>query len=713
MKWIWAENEHPNQYVEFVREFAVPDPGKASEPVDSPVQGKAPERDDRARDAETPEYRMRISADTEYVVWLNGSFVANGQYGDFPYYKVYDEIDVTGFIRKGTNRLAVLAWHMGMDTLMHYKKRAGIWFEVLDCEGNKLVQSGPDTGCRISRAYRQDISYKITSQLGYAWGYDCGREDNWKEAEAEGFAPAVQWEDSERLYPRPVAKCKTESVTEGRVIAQGIYRNSGDEDRNPAQRVQTAWLQTRRFEEMTGLSKLNVLEGDRPVPFRKDAGDGIYVVVDLKEECAGYPVLELETTKSCKMYLAVGEHLADLRVRAEVGGRYFAFEIGLEKGMNRFAEYTRRIAGRYLMLLVETDGFVLHRAGILNSEYPFNVKERYFADRLMQKIYDTGVRTLKLCAHEHYEDCPWREQALYGMDSRNQMLFGYSVFEEYEYPRASLRLLAYSQKKNGLLAICAPSGVNLTIPSFSQYWLLAVCENAEVDFQEDFVREMLPYGERLRECFAGQLGPEGIRRFPGAGMWNFHEWIDGLSGKEALAENATDLVATALFYLTMKKMAVLEGQLGREDERARCEALADEAKKAAEAFYNPQTGLYASYLSGGEPVGLHGYTLSLLVCSGIVPKEREAALAGALRQLKNTFATLPWRYEALLSTGVSSVDEIVEEICGTFGALLFDGATTLPETVGGEADFSEAGSMCHGWSAVPCYIFDRYVKEEK
>jgi len=73
----------------------------------------------------------------------------------------------------------------------------------------------------------------------------------------------------------------------------------------------------------------------------------------------------------------------------------------------------------------------------------------------------------------------------------------------------------------------------------------------------------------------------------------------------------------------------------------------------------------------------------------------------------------PLEIRSVSRHGVSSVDEIVEEICETFGALLFDGATTLPETAGGGVDFSEAGSVCHGWSAVPCYIFDRYVKEEK
>ncbi|MFQ7077041.1 MAG: hypothetical protein ACLRSW_03420 [Christensenellaceae bacterium] len=36
--------------------------------------------------------------------------------------------------------------------------------------------------------------------------------------------------------------------------------------------------------------------------------------------------------------------------------------------------------------------------------------------------------------------------------------------------------------------------------------------------------------------------------------------------------------------------------------------------------------------------------------------------------------------------------------------MLKRGATTFWETIKGEADFEGAGSLCHGWSAVPVYV---------
>ena len=41
--------------------------------------------------------------------------------------------------------------------------------------------------------------------------------------------------------------------------------------------------------------------------------------------------------------------------------------------------------------------------------------------------------------------------------------------------------------------------------------------------------------------------------------------------------------------------------------------------------------------------------------------------------------------------------------------MLFNGATTFWETLEGADAFHRAGSLCHGWSAVPVYFYYAYV----
>ena len=83
----------------------------------------------------------------------------------------------------------------------------------------------------------------------------------------------------------------------------------------------------------------------------------------------------------------------------------------------------RRFGARYLQLFVHSDQVKIVYAGIRPVEYPLNMQPFRSKSTLRNSIYETCVRTLINCMHEHYEDCPWREQALYTMDSRNQMLF--------------------------------------------------------------------------------------------------------------------------------------------------------------------------------------------------------------------------------------------------------------------------------------------------
>lgn len=105
----------------------------------------------------------------------------------------------------------------------------------------------------------------------------------------------------------------------------------------------------------------------------------------------------------------------------------------------------RRIAGRYMEAHCKQPIEVQY-IGIRPVYYP--VAEILFSagDAELQKIYDTAVYTLRCCMHEHYEDCLWREQALYIMDSRNQMLCGYYAFEDgnQAYARHNLELISKS-----------------------------------------------------------------------------------------------------------------------------------------------------------------------------------------------------------------------------------------------------------------------------
>ena len=81
-------------------------------------------------------------------------------------------------------------------------------------------------------------------------------------------------------------------------------------------------------------------------------------------------------------------------------------------------------------------------------------------------------------------------------------------------------------------------------------------------------------------------------------------------------------------------------------------------------------------------------------------KIRRAFLSGEM--LPCTLATRAFKYDALIAAGKREYMRfILGEIRHDYGAMLDAGSATTWETVTGAADFGGAGSLCHGWSALP------------
>ena len=104
----------------------------------------------------------------------------------------------------------------------------------------------------------------------------------------------------------------------------------------------------------------------------------------------------------------------------------------------------------------------------------------------------------------------------------------------------------------------------------------------------------------------------------------------------------------------------------------------------------------------------------MFLTTDLVPTERVKALREVLKYPEGkvvdiTVGAYEVKYDALLRDP-SQLSFVVEEICKKFGSMLYQGATSFWETAEGEADFDDAGSLCHGWAAVGCYVMDKYMK---
>ena len=625
-KWIWADvsrnsDQHCNFYVPF---------SYASGPV-----------------------QLKISADSNYAVWVNGKLANSGQYPDYPHYKVFDSLELADLCVPGENHLAISVWYYGKSNFSYYPGVPGLLYELRIGEETVLC-SGADTLSRLDPCYENGRQKKITGQLGFGFAYDLTREDSWKTGCLKGFSKSIVQKQNPELFPRPVEKCAILPFLPGKIVGG----NGSD-----------------------------------------------HFLLDLGREEVGFLQFRLKSSCQQKLLVAYGEHILDGGVRRIIKYRDFSVEFTLREGENLFTDPFRRFGCRYLEFFTDSP-VELVDAGLLPVEYPLTVTGKAPENPLWKQIYDVSVRTLQLCMHDHYEDTPWREQGLYAMDSRNQMLCGYYAFSEYRFPRANLLLMSKCRREDSLLDICFPTGSKLTIPSFSLHYFTQVWEYTQYSGDLTLAREIYSRLQQLLSIFLTRMDSGLVPTWEGKDYWNFYEWEKGLDGTLGTAESSCfDAPLNCLFSLALQRMGNIARALSEEDlytglveplnRKIRQHFFDDKAK----AFRNSEKDPHFSQLVN-----------ALAILCGAA-EEDSASIAQALADPDSdwTPATLSMRcfvYDALLMVDKDKYrSHILSDIETRYQTMLDAGATSFWETEKGAGSFDEAGSLSHGWSAMPVYYY--------
>ncbi|MFP4250577.1 MAG: alpha-L-rhamnosidase C-terminal domain-containing protein [Armatimonadota bacterium] len=117
---------------------------------------------------------LHISADTRYVLYVNGQRVGRGPNRCWPFDQQYDSHDVARHLRVGENVIAVLVHHVGVSTYQYMPGRGGL-LARLESGGETLAQS--DGSWKVTRhtGWRRRVP-RSAMQMGWAEQFDA-RED--------------------------------------------------------------------------------------------------------------------------------------------------------------------------------------------------------------------------------------------------------------------------------------------------------------------------------------------------------------------------------------------------------------------------------------------------------------------------------------------------------------------------------------------------------
>jgi len=646
----------------------------------------------------TESVEIKLSADTDFVTFLDGKEIMRGQFSDYPQEKTFSSVTLD--LNEGKHTLEVSVYYCGIEFQTYIAAPPGFWAEI-SLENGTTIISDEQWLCRKETAYLRDRIDKVTPQMGLVVGYDARLEDS-----PEPWKNAVAAEQRPQPVERPVPLLEDGAHVSGKLVNQGYFvRNNHD----------CAYALSCVTDSLFAMQPHQVLQGGFSTAFASPEPvapwtfkplpqefDGFFLTIDLGQEIVGLEEFDWELSAGTIVDIAYGEHLTDCRVRCEICDRYFADRYIAKGGRQRYT-MPRRIGGRYLELhIIPGNGeCVIYDAG-LRPRRPVLPEPSLFScddDKLMAMCRNS-VRTLELCMHEHYEDCPWREQALYAYDSRNQILYGNYIWNNYRFVAASLELMGKGLRDDGFLSLCAPAKIGSPICIFSFAWIMEICEYVLYSGDSSLLDRMKNVCRTIIDKVLSNFDEKrGLYKTPtDKGLWHFYEWRKGIYG-----DGATRGEPDALYNLYFLEVLDAYSAITQEpDLKNRADAL---RKAVFEAYYNPEHGCMMTY--DGKP-GTYEITQALALYNGCVPEsERKRIVEGLLKKehVKISSSSIRYYYDALLKAGKEARNFLSKKIWDDYGMMVQGNSTTMWETDIGDADFDNAGSLCHGWSALPVWYF--------
>ncbi|MEI8245300.1 MAG: family 78 glycoside hydrolase catalytic domain [Lentisphaerota bacterium] len=703
-RWIWRKpaEDDEHQYVCFRKEFSADDISRG---------------------------KLYISADTDFVAYLNGQEIGRGQFSDYPEEKTYSEFQIESLLTPGMNVLCVLAYYCGADFSTYRKGRAGI-IAVLKNRAFEIVSDG-SWKCIQAQAFQSGGLPRLTAQLGFVTMFDARNDSDWTNPDFDDSPwPAAEvragiidgfWN---KLSLRPVPPLTIGKRIPVQVVMQGVILRKLELETfadTVAHDMMGHYPVSRIFEgiESEYISHLTLDGAEHALTFKppEAPANGSFVVADLGSENTGFIDIELTAAAGTVIDISHGEHLLDGKVRNKIGPRNFTDRYICKDGLNHYVLPFRRIGGRYIQLNITCmkSPVSISYIGLRPLSLPLPPRG-YFqsGDTLADRNYDIGVRTLELCMHEHYEDCPWREQALYTYDSRNQMLYGYYVWGNYDFAAVSLDLLGRGIRSDGLLELCAPAKVPITIPIFSFVWVAALKEywlhsgsdtlfhkfDAQIEFMIGKIQELYNPKNGLYRLKADKE------------MWHFYEWIPGLSGM-GTSDNEYHAPYHLYFYEMLCSYAKMLQWSGQNSKAVKYLDMAAELQCVINrSFWDSLHNCYATKLINGNLQERHEHIQVLAVYNKIVPEEKLPLLLQSIYSEKlapMTFSAMPYMLRSMMLQTSEARKYVAAKLAGSFYPIVLSGATSLWETPTGAADFDGAGSLCHAWSSLPVYYYHAWV----
>ncbi|HYK87970.1 MAG TPA: alpha-L-rhamnosidase C-terminal domain-containing protein [Acidobacteriota bacterium] len=639
--------------------------------------------------AQPTAFRIHVSGDNRYELFVNGTRVSAGPArGDLNHWR-FDTIDIAPNLKKGKNILAAVVWNFAeLAPMAQIMNETGFILQ-----GDSTAESIADTG----------TGWKVVrdSAIGMI------PLDRKKIPHYTVVGPGERVDGTKYPWGWESAEYNDSSWNAPRVLTPGGPRGIQDSPSRWMLVPRNIPLMEEKLERLNRIVKAGgvtateaFLKGQAPITI--PPGSRATLLLDNGALTTAYPELISSGGRGSLITLTYAEALwkgNEKGNRNETEGKDM---VGYQDrfipdgGSGRLFRPLWWRTYRYLQINVEThtEPLVLQDFRGKFTAYPFVVRARFESDDPnLGRIWETGWRTARLCAHETYMDCPYYEQLQYAGDTRIQALISLYVAGDNRLVKNAIELLDESRTPEGLTQSRYPSFLPQYIPPFSLLWIGMMHDLWWYSGEQAFLKGYLPGVHSVLGWFESRLSSSGL--LGKLEWWNFVDWTrEFSSGVPPQESDGQSAILSLQFAAALRDASDLESSFGSPERAAHYSELARKICSAVrETCWDAERRLVADSPSR-RYFSQHANVLSIL--EDVLPdKEQVELMRRVLDDPKLPQCTYYFRFylfRALKKTGLG--DEYLK-LLDPWRHMLALGLTTWAE------EPEPSRSDCHAWSAHP------------
>lgn len=643
---------------------------------------------------------LEIFTDSRYLLWINGKYVMRGPCRFHPSRPEYDKANISKYLSKGKNVIAVLVHNYGNDINGRMMKGEPVFtLRLVDSSNGKEWLKTDDTW-----KCSDNVSYQPASA---SWNTVIDNID--------GRIDISEWKDANF----------DDSLWKYSVRVQST--NLGKLERN--------MLPLPIEKEITNLvHKPSNKPLNMAIPITLKQGDE--VVIDYGKMALVYTDVRLEATQNSVLSLQFALRYKNGKPFEKFGGgnKYTA-----RNGMQQFIT-SDQWGSHYMILKCDTGNITLHNVRVIERSFPYERSGSFeCSDTLLNDLWTMAVNTIQATVDDAYgsdarERNEWIQDGAKASFPCAQVALSASNNPgktEMGLLRNIIRHAALSQLADGRFRATYPtdrgdSDCHYFIDDYACQWFEALNTYLDKTGDIDFAKQMFPHLKAQISWFEKQRQPNGLyllREY--TSFDNPFAYIT--------CQGAT---INAFLYQALSYATLIAEKISQTNEAQHFRSLKNELYKAYNnMLWNNDVKAYSSAVWNGKLFAPTVHAQLIALQSGIVPQDRiEHSRRWFLQYYNNpgmvhcctnndteqmilnkTGIKMPiefyWVFKILYQTDTSVTDEeALNQMRKRWFYMvnLQKDAGTLSESFV-NADGGGSHESCHNYGAVPAYYLSSYV----